>query len=1366
MRPFLIYIKYGIIYIDIIKVGEYMQSIITSLVEYVLEAIGALLIMLIDSFTDVFGYEGSFGEKTLNVFVSVFPFMDSLWELCYYAGFFILFTIMVWQIFKAMFGDLSEAESPTKIVAKGLLTGFAVSFSATICLVFFKIGSVPYNIIDKFDYINVNVDDKSAITGLGSAGVAGGLAFLGASPVILSFVIIVALSILIQEFFKLLCESVERYVILGILTIFSPMCIATAVSGSTNRIFGSWFRMMISQAILMSTNVLFLKGFAGGFVFFIQTMTGSVTQETLDYMNMGSAGELAMTGPVVWLMLVAWLKIGQKIDEYLNMLGLSAAISGGFGTSILSNLRGASMTANSMINSKYGTRYGAPGEAKNPITQLFSPMSQMRNRRLDQMRTDGVRKTQPSTGVDALARRMGGMKSVSKSDLAYAQKNGIPLSGAAVGKGFAKSNNINTDGWGKFTNNSKYDPRTNTVSLEAKDKDGNITRATYGFDSKGNAVLQNAQGTHVESLLSNSSPMDAQHVGQAAMSQAVFDSNGNIIPGAVALDENNNAIDVNGNVVKNADDKNPLHQGMAFDSDLQSMYENANIRDMDGNKIEGAAYLDSQGNARDINGNMLKDANEVDAARLESMYGTTAAEVQPGMSSTAVQPQMSNAVFDSNNNIVPGAVGLDKDLNAVDAQGNIVRAADDNNPMHEGMALNSSLNSMYSGANIRDTDGNKIEGAAYLDAQGNARDINGNVLKNASDVEAGGNIGTMYKSMASEVNSSGFNTSSGVFDSHNNYIPGAVGLDSSGNAIGKDGEIVRNAGAEPMHMGSVDNLAMNSMLGHASITDSQGNQIQGATYLDANGNARGMDGHIVKEASEIGPATAKYGISAHESENAMQGFIHSGMAVPNASSISTDGMALNSNGEYITDKFGSTIRAEQNADGTITSAHNNVMMAPGTSGCVNAAMDGKTYTAAECNTNIDDAGFSGIGSTAYVWGNDENGNHDAYRITNPGTRYDVDSSGNYTESSTGQYVMRSSAEGGGYIKADMTSDGVPEITYRASSHSIGEFSREGHTLTSGNYDTDYYASGTTSSLTPETTSGKVYISSSGGEIYEVANSGKNITDGGLNYNSDGTVTCLDPYHSGQTIGVKPKNDTVYSTVDTVAGFSYSNGMIDTSRYDKISDDLGVTVWKGSTDTFEMRDAQTLSNDEMNHLNSDPSWISHKDKIGNEYYMRKNNDITTGSLWTSNEGNNLSGAQAEKFMDIMGLSDFKGKYDHIAVRNSQAILYNNSSLSDNDPDRTNSMVVTANRLSFGSSSSRNTSDGVPYNITPASIRTDNGKITFAEQSKAMASKIAAYEPKYTSNTRNVLNRINIRGGTINRNVRSRRPVTEDFEEYPE
>ena len=69
MRPFLIYIKYGIIYIDIIKVGEYMQSIITSLVEYVLEAIGALLIMLIDSFTDVFGYEGSFGEKTLNVFV-------------------------------------------------------------------------------------------------------------------------------------------------------------------------------------------------------------------------------------------------------------------------------------------------------------------------------------------------------------------------------------------------------------------------------------------------------------------------------------------------------------------------------------------------------------------------------------------------------------------------------------------------------------------------------------------------------------------------------------------------------------------------------------------------------------------------------------------------------------------------------------------------------------------------------------------------------------------------------------------------------------------------------------------------------------------------------------------------------------------------------------------------------------------------------------------------------------------------------------------------------------------------------------------------------------------------------------------------
>ena len=1250
-----------------------MDGAINNIVEWVLNAIASVLLTLIQTFTDVFGYQGTLeniefraadgsgnyystgiaienGDQTLNLFVSVFPFINDVWTLCYYMGYFILFTIMVWQIFKALFGDLTEAESPTKIVAKGVLTGAAVGLSSRICLLFFLIGAVPYRIIQGLEYYDstqlTNVDAAKLFTAGGTAVALGSLA-----PGVLAFIMVCAFSILIQEFFKLMCEAVERYVILGLLTVFSPLCIATAVSGSTNRIFGSWFRMMISQAILMSTNVLFLKGFAGGFVAWIGYMLGETS--ILDNIgNVEGYSSSAALGAVIWLMLVAWLKLGQKIDEYLNMLGLSAAISGGFGTSILGNLRGAAMTANSMINARYGTRYGAPGEARNPVSQLFTtPFTTLRNRRLDAMRTDGIRKTVPGAGIDAFAKGMykvpGSRSFFSNRDLTYAKKNGIPLNGSQLGSAFAKANKINTEGWGKFTNNCRYDPRSNTVTLEAKDKNGNITRAQYGFTQKGGIksglakaanitdgttpTLLSAEGAHVDTLLNgiNRSNMAAMN---NSMSNAVFDSNGNIIPGAVALDENKNAINANGDIVKNADADNPMHEGLAQTSALNEMYDKAGIKDNNGNIIEGAAYLDAEGNARDISGNIIKDHNEV-------------------------------------------------------------------------------------GSNLPE-----------------------------------------YKNIAPEM------ASQGVFDSNNQLIPGAVAIDAQGNAIGKEGEIIQKAGAEPMHTGLVDNNSLSAMYKDAHITDAGGKEIANAAYVDADGNARNLNGAIVHDASALGSATAAYKSMASEYDKFDQGFIHSGMAVPNAKSVSTDGYAVNAKGEYITDKFGENIRAEANSNGQIVAMSDNIMMSAGTTGCVNAATNGKTYSASECNTNIDDAGFTGVGSTAYVWGKDENGVHDAYRITNPGTRYDKDNSGNYTESATGQYVMRSSSEGGGYIKADMTSDGMPSISYRSSSAPISEFSRGGQPADSSSLDTSYYVSGTSSNMTPAATAGDVYISSSNGDIYKVAESSKNISDGGLIYNN-GMVTCEDPYHSGQTIEVKPKSDAVYSSVDTFAGFSYSNGSIDTSRYNKVSDDLGVSVWTGTTDSFEMRDAQTLSAKNINDMNNEGGWISHRDKNGNEFYMHKNNDITTGSYWTEREGETLTGAKADKFMDMYGLSDMKNNFDHIAIRNSQAILYNGNNISDKAPDSNNCMVVTADALKLTESTSkRNTADGIPYNVTPASIQRNNdGKITYSERSAGITKQIANYTPRMTSNVGNVINRSNIRSGTFNANVRSKRPVTEDYED---
>lgn len=61
-------------------------------------------------------------------------------------------------------------------------------------------------------------------------------------------------------------------------------------------------------------------------------------------------------------MVVAWLKVGQRMDEYMNLLGMTAAISGGgFGAGILGGIDRGVRDANPWYNNAHNTQFGRPG---------------------------------------------------------------------------------------------------------------------------------------------------------------------------------------------------------------------------------------------------------------------------------------------------------------------------------------------------------------------------------------------------------------------------------------------------------------------------------------------------------------------------------------------------------------------------------------------------------------------------------------------------------------------------------------------------------------------------------------------------------------------------------------------------------------------------------------------------------------------------------------------------------------------------------------------------------------------------------------------------------------------------------------------
>ena len=138
----------------------------------------------------------------------------------------------------------------------------------------------------------------------------GCLLYTSVGPILI-LILLIALG---WNYFKLLLECVERYIVVGVLCYTSPLAFAMGGSKATNQVFKSWCRMVGSQLLLLVLNVWFLRAFDSSVGQFI-----------------GNGGALASGGGSVFLWLfcaLAFLKTAQKFDSYLAAMGLNVAQTG------------------------------------------------------------------------------------------------------------------------------------------------------------------------------------------------------------------------------------------------------------------------------------------------------------------------------------------------------------------------------------------------------------------------------------------------------------------------------------------------------------------------------------------------------------------------------------------------------------------------------------------------------------------------------------------------------------------------------------------------------------------------------------------------------------------------------------------------------------------------------------------------------------------------------------------------------------------------------------------------------------------------------------------------------------------------------
>lgn len=102
---------------------------------------------------------------------------------------------------------------------------------------------------------------RIVFAGIESVLRSGLISFVSFSTVVGSLLLIILMIALGWNYFKLLLEVVERYVVVGVLCYTSPLAYSMGASKDTNPVFKSWCRMVGSQLLLLVMNVWFLRAF-------------------------------------------------------------------------------------------------------------------------------------------------------------------------------------------------------------------------------------------------------------------------------------------------------------------------------------------------------------------------------------------------------------------------------------------------------------------------------------------------------------------------------------------------------------------------------------------------------------------------------------------------------------------------------------------------------------------------------------------------------------------------------------------------------------------------------------------------------------------------------------------------------------------------------------------------------------------------------------------------------------------------------------------------------------------------------------------------------------------------------------------------
>lgn len=219
------------------------------------------------------------------------PIIDTIRQIMLGVGWALLIGNLVFQATRGMAAGLGfDAEDPKLLFTRTFAFSFLLVASPQICELGLNMTSTVIALLQMPDAVDITFADEASFGGLTG-----------------SWLLVVICGIIVMfQTFKLIMEMAERYFILAVLTITSPLAFGMGGSRNTSDIFTGWCRMFGSMCLLMATNVMFVK----------------MLLSVLSYYPSG-------LDVLPWMVLVVTIvKVAKKADSILARIGLNPAMTG------------------------------------------------------------------------------------------------------------------------------------------------------------------------------------------------------------------------------------------------------------------------------------------------------------------------------------------------------------------------------------------------------------------------------------------------------------------------------------------------------------------------------------------------------------------------------------------------------------------------------------------------------------------------------------------------------------------------------------------------------------------------------------------------------------------------------------------------------------------------------------------------------------------------------------------------------------------------------------------------------------------------------------------------------------------------------